>query len=106
MRIAFVAATLAALATGRADAAVIEGSGDPPPGPATGGEGVRVPEGQVRLECWQHGRKIIDVPELVISSMSIASQANSVGFLGSEDGNGRGVLFTQVWTACLLTPTD
>ena len=95
---------LATLVAPQAGAGVIEGAGDLPTGPAVGGEDINVPEGRVRLECWQHGQKIIDEPDLLISSMSLANQANSLGFLRSEDGGDGGVLFTQIWTACLLSP--
>ena len=86
-----------------ADATVVRKKG-PESGPHAGGIDVGVPQGRVRIQCWQDGEKIIDETDLNVLSLSVASQLNSLRFRRAEEPGNSLAIVTRNRTACLLSP--
>lgn len=73
--------------------------------PDRGGVDVGVPQGRVRVQCWQEGRKIIDETDLAVRSLGIASQMNALTFRRGPGADPTSVV-SQSRTTCLLTPDE
>lgn len=71
--------------------------------PAHAGGSALVPDGPVRLECWQEGRKIIERADLAGPALGPAGAGGTIRF-GQDGRNGpEAILVTSATTACLIT---
>jgi hypothetical protein len=104
MRTSLFLAALACcgLAAGSAGATVVKKKSEETVGAASGGVDVPMPKGKVRVQCWQHGEKIIDDENLSVMSLGLNSQANAITFGQNGPGNATASLITQNLTSCLL----
>jgi len=91
---------------GAADATLVKNGNGKPVGAATGGVEVGVPQGRVRVQCWQDGRKIVDESELAVVSLGILSQMNALRLRRAGIADPTLSLVTQARTTCLLAPQD
>lgn len=100
-----IVAAAGLLWAGAAEATLVKNGNGKPVGAATGGVEVGVPQGRVRIQCWQEGRKIVDEAELAIVSLGFASQMNALRFRRPGGVDTTLALVTQARTTCLLAPT-
>lgn len=98
------AAALAALLLlpAAASAGVEKGGTPEAPAAESGGVEVRVPNGRVRLQCWQNGQKIVDEGRLSVTSLGLGAQANAITFGRPGDGQTAASIVSQNWTTCML----
>lgn len=107
-RVVLLAILAGALVPAGAGATIERQRSDQLAGPAAGGIEVQVPEGKVRVQCWQAGRKIIDEAGLGLLSLGVRTQSNAIT-VRRLDGSGSAPVssvVTQSRTACLLTNDD
>jgi hypothetical protein len=72
--------------------------------PLSGGIEI-LPDKPVRLQCWQHGVRIIDERGLTTPALNLPGEFNALSF--SRPGAGRSViLVTLSKNACLITEED
>jgi hypothetical protein len=91
---------------GGAGATLVKNGNGKPVGAASGGVEVGVPQGRVRVQCWQDGRKIIDENELAVVSLGILSQMNALRLRRPGTSDATLSLVTQARTTCLLAPKE
>jgi hypothetical protein len=86
VRTLILGAVLTAAVAGVAAETVVNESG-PPVGAKSGGAASVVPNGSVRLQCWQHGTRIIDETGLRDAAVNFFDSSNSLRFRrnGSAD---------------------
>ena len=104
--LALLAAAAGFLWAGAAGATLVKNGHGTPVGAATGGVEVGVPQGRVRVQCWQDGRKIVDESELAVVSLGILSQMNALRLRRPGMGDPTLSLVTQARTTCLLAPHE
>ena len=75
-------------------------------GVKSGGIDVGVPQGRVRIQCWQDGEKIIDETDLNVLSLSVASQLNALRFRRAGEPENSLAIVTRNRTSCLLSPKE
>jgi hypothetical protein len=79
VRILILGAVLTAALAGMAAATVVNENG-PPVGAKSGGAAPLTPGGAVRLQCWQHGIRIIDEASLRDAAVNFFDSSNSLRF--------------------------
>jgi len=79
VRTLILGAALTAAVAGVAAATVVNESG-PPVGAKPGGATSVAPSGAVRLQCWQHGTRIIDEAGLRDAAVNFFDTSNSLRF--------------------------
>ncbi|HSK38961.1 MAG TPA: hypothetical protein VK943_04265 [Arenibaculum sp.] len=96
-RNSLAAAAALALAAVGATAAVPTGHDPAPAGSAL------VPDGPVRLECWQDGTKIIERTDLAGPALGPAGTDGTIRFGRNDPDGPEAILVTSAATACLIT---
>lgn len=101
VRTLILGAVLSAAVAGMAAATVVNESG-PPVGAKSGGSISLTPGGAVRLQCWQHGTRIIDEAGLRDAAVNFFDSSNSLRF--RRGGSDQMVMLVNPSpeTACLL----